>query len=136
MTMRVALDDLQEPYRSQAIKKLAVEDNSIADSSSNVEQDISNAPVAKEEVERLPTPCRVHVHSIRKRLTDADGVSAKAVIDGLVHGKLFQDDSPQNIKEVSYSQEKAEKGQEEETIISIYRADEDVQELLGGLLCT
>ena len=58
----------------------------------------------------------IHVHSIRKRLTDADGVSAKAAIDGLIHAGLLKNDSPKEVRKVSYSQEK---GDEEETIITV-----------------
>ena len=56
------------------------------------------------------------MHSIRKRLTDADGVSAKAAIDGLVLAGILPDDSPKYVKEVTYSQEK---GDPEKTIIEI-----------------
>ena len=60
------------------------------------------------------------MHSRRKRLCDTDGVSAKAVIDGLRKGGVLIDDSPKYVKEVSYSQEKCKAGEEEETVISIY----------------
>jgi Holliday junction resolvase RusA-like endonuclease len=81
-----------------------------------MEQTFINESLGEEKMQRLDTPVSIHVHSIRKRLTDADGVSAKATIDGLVHAGLLQDDSPEFVKEVSYSQEK---GKEEETIITI-----------------
>ena len=57
----------------------------------------------------------VHIHSIRKRLADPDGVSAKAVIDGLVHAGILIDDSAKEIGKVSYTQEK---GKEEKTLIT------------------
>ena len=56
----------------------------------------------------------IHIHSIRKRLTDPDGISAKAAIDGIVKTGLLKDDSTKEIKEIIYSQEK---GSEEKTII-------------------
>jgi hypothetical protein len=62
----------------------------------------------------------IHVHSKRKRLVDADGVSAKAAIDGLVIAGVLEDDSNKYVKEVSYSQEKIQKGEEEEAIIEVY----------------
>ncbi len=77
--------------------------------------------ISKGEFEALATQCRLHIHSKRRRLTDADGVSAKAAIDGLVHGGLLQDDSPEFVQEVSYSQAKAK---EEETIIEIWIDEE------------
>lgn len=47
----------------------------------------------------------IHCHSIRNRATDADGISAKAVIDGIVQAGLLKDDSPAYVKEVTFSQE-------------------------------
>jgi len=93
-----------------------VNEDNTAVSTSNMEQDISNAPLAEEETPRLDSPVSIHVHSIRKRLTDADGISAKAAIDGLVLSGVLPDDSPKYVKQVTYSQEK---GKIEETIITI-----------------
>jgi len=45
----------------------------------------------------------IHVHSKRRRLTDPDGIYAKAVIDGLTSGGILLDDSAKFIKEVSNS---------------------------------
>lgn len=81
-----------------------------------MEQNISNAPLGEKEIKRFNSPVSIHVHSIRKRLTDADGISAKAAIDGLVHAGILTDDSTKFVKEVSYSQEK---GEPEETILEI-----------------
>ena len=82
----------------------------------DLEQNTCDAPLVKEKIKRLDSPIRIHVHSLRKRLTDADGISAKAVIDGLVLAGILPDDSPKFIKEVTYSQEKAK---EEKTIITL-----------------
>ena len=81
-----------------------------------MEQNISNASLGEKKIKRFNSPVSIHVHSIRKRLTDADGVSAKAAIDGLVLSGLLPDDSPKYVSKVSYSQEK---GSKEETIITI-----------------
>jgi len=70
------------------------------------------------EVTPFTTPVCIHIHSKRKRLVDADSVSAKAVIDGLVHCGLLEDDSSKFVEEVGYSQEKVG-AEEEETIITI-----------------
>ena len=88
-----------------------------------MEPPISNAPVAKKKDERHDTPCHIHIHSVRKRLADADGVSGKAAIDGIVQAGILQDDSPEYVKEVSYSQEKT-KG-DEYTIIEVFSVDDD-----------
>lgn len=78
---------------------------------------MSGEPLLKSIV----NPVRIHVHSKRKRLTDADGASAKAVIDGMVNAGLFIDDSHKYITEVSYSQEQDKK---EETVVEIWEVKE------------
>ena len=69
----------------------------------------------------MDTRKSVHVHSKRKRLADPDGVSVKAVLDGLRKAGIFVDDSAKYIKEVSYSQAKCETAADEETVIVIMR---------------
>lgn len=56
-------------------------------------------------------PVVITVTSYRNRLCDADGISAKAAIDGLVHSGLLPDDSPEYVREVRHRQEKT-KGDE------------------------
>jgi hypothetical protein len=98
------------------MEKLGHNTNSIADTASNVEPNTSNAPNGEEVIEGCDTPCSIHIHSIRHRLADIDGISVKACIDGLVHAKVLQDDSPKYVKEVTFSQEKSDV---EKTIITI-----------------
>ena len=86
----------------------------------DVEPHSSDEPLGAEEAARHDSRCRIHVHSVRRRLTDADGISAKAAIDGLVHGGILADDSPQEVRAVTYSQEK---GEEETTIITLIWRD-------------
>jgi len=102
-------------------KKEISKGSDTAVSLADLESAIVNESVSENGFTPLATQCRIHIHSKRKRLTDADGVSAKAAIDGLVHGGLLQDDSPQFVQEVSYSQAKAK---EEETIIEIWVDEE------------
>ena len=70
-------------------------------------------PVGAQETPRLDSPRRVrlHFHSKRKRLADPDGLSAKAVIDGLVRAGILRNDSANEIESVTFSQEKT-KGDE------------------------
>jgi hypothetical protein len=75
--------------------------------------------MAKKKDTRFNTPCGIHVHSRRHRMADSDGISAKAVIDGLVLAGVLEDDSPKYVKWVTYSQEKISKKEDEETIITI-----------------
>jgi len=91
--------------------------NTIAVPATNMEQNFRNEFSGQGEITPYDSPCSIHLHSKRKRLTDADGVSGKAAIDGLVHARVFIDDSPEYVQEVSYSQEKIKKGEAEETLI-------------------
>ena len=92
--------------------------NPIAPPTSDLESDTSNGNMAKEKITQFHSPVSIHIHSKRKRLVDIDGISAKAIIDGIVHTGLLEDDSPTFVKEVSYSQEKSGDA-EEETIVTI-----------------
>lgn len=94
--------------------------NYTAVSTANVEPYTGNESMGQEKIKRLDSPCRIHLHSLRYRLADSDGISGKAAIDGLVHAGLLSDDSPEEVTKVSYSQEKADKKTEiEQTIITI-----------------
>lgn len=84
----------------------------------NVERSVSNGPVETKKDPRFHSLVRIHIHSIRNRLADPDGVSGKAAIDGLVKGAILADDTAKQVEKVSYSQEKAS-GRPEETIISV-----------------
>ena len=114
------LTDLPEKYRMEAYEQMhGKTSHNTPHPAPYLEQNSLNEQVAKEDTPRFDSPCRIHVHSIRKRLADADGISAKAAIDGLVHAGIFPDDKDQYVKEVSYSQEKCATGQAERTIITI-----------------
>ena len=84
-----------------------------------VEQATGDQPVQEGCDTPFDTPVHIHIRSLRYRLADADGISAKAAIDGLVHRGLLKDDNPRWVQEVSYSQEKVPKTEEEKTIITI-----------------
>ena len=79
-----------------------------------------NALQAKIRIKQLAQRCSIAVHSRRKRLADSDGISAKAVIDGLTAAGILKDDNPECVKEVSFSQEKVKSESEEETIIELW----------------
>lgn len=86
--------------------KMNEADNRITFSLADLEQAISDGSLAKEKDPRFDTPVSIHVRSIRSRLCDADGISAKAAIDGIVHMGILRDDSPNEVIQVSYSQKK------------------------------
>lgn len=75
-------------------------------------------PLEKKESQRFTSQVNIRIHSVRKRLCDPDGISAKAVIDGVVKAGILRDDSAEFVSEVRFTQEKAQ-GREEETIITI-----------------
>ena len=77
---------------------------------------VADATTGKKSFDQIDTPVSIAIHSIRKKLCDSDGISAKAAIDGLVHVGLLQNDSPLEVSEVAFSQKK---GNEEITIITI-----------------
>lgn len=105
--------------RSKQTKKNQTKgSDTITFSLSDLESDTSNGNMAKEKITQFHSPVSIHIHSKRKRLVDIDGISAKAIIDGIVHTGLLEDDSPTFVKEVSYSQEKSGDA-EEETIVTI-----------------
>ena len=92
----------------------------------DLEPHIGNESLGPEAVKRLDSPCDLHFHSLRHRLADPDGLSAKAVIDGLVLAGIFQDDSAQYIKKITYSQEKIAGDKMEITVVTIEDAKNDL----------
>ena len=92
-------------------------ENRITDTTSNMEQDSNDAPFPAQKVKRFNRPVSIHIHSIRNRLTDPDGLCAKYVVDAIVSAGILQDDSAKEIHRISYSQEQTK--QHEQTIITI-----------------
>jgi hypothetical protein len=88
-------------------------------SSPNVELIARHKSLEENGYKALDTPCSIHIHSRRFEFADADGISGKAAIDGLVLAGILKNDSPKEVKEVSYSQEKISKNEQEETVITI-----------------
>lgn len=83
---------------------------------------IGTKVVAQAKGKGFDTPVIIHIHSLRYRLADADGISAKAVIDQLVTEGILRDDNPTYVKEVRFSQEKIPKSDSERTLIKIIKA--------------
>jgi len=75
------------------------------------------AAAAKENaVEAFDSQVSIVIHSVRRRRTDADGVSAKWAIDALVACGVIKDDGPDYVRSVMFTQEQ---GKPEKTIIKI-----------------
>ena len=95
-----------------------------ADSASNVEQTACDEPIQAGRIATFDTRVDIRIVSYRTRLADADGISAKAAIDGLVHAGVISDDSHKEVREVSYTQIKVKNKEDEKTVIKIGRVSE------------
>ena len=82
----------------------------------NVEQNSSNERMGKKKTKGLDTRVNIYVKSYRKAKHDPDGISAKAVIDGLVRAGILADDTSKQIKEVTFE---SRKSKDERTTIEI-----------------
>lgn len=82
----------------------------------NVEQGAGYATFSENGFKALDTPVNIRVISYRKLSHDTDGISAKAVIDGLVNAGVLSDDTSKQVKKVTFE---SRKSQEERTIIEI-----------------
>jgi hypothetical protein len=88
-------------------------------SPTDLEQSIGHESVEKNAAAPINSLVDIHIHSARNRLADSDGICAKQTIDGLVHAGILRNDSPKEVRQTSYTQEKV-KGQEyTEVTISI-----------------
>jgi hypothetical protein len=85
----------------------------------DVEQNIGYECVAKKQAGKMDTRVNIHVISYRKARHDPDGVSAKAVIDGIVKAGILRNDSTDEVKKVSYESIKCKTYEEERTEIQI-----------------
>lgn len=68
---------------------------------------------------RLDSRFHITVISYRKRRHDPDGISVKAVLDGLTRRGILRDDSWEEIKSITFESRKCKKGDEEKTIIEL-----------------
>ena len=92
-------------------------DDHSAFQAADLESTLGDEPLAEKESTRLFTYCGIRVHCKRKRLADPDGLSIKAILDGLTKAGVFADDNAKCIKEVRFTQAQSS---EEETIIEIF----------------
>lgn len=82
-----------------------------------MESNSGDAPVEAKEVAGFTAPVSVHVTSYRTRLCDIDGISVKAILDGIVHRGILQDDSPAFVESVTIRQVKVKNESEEKTVV-------------------
>jgi len=86
----------------------------------NLEPHTGNAPMAKKETTGLDTRVHITVTSYRKRIHDPDGISVKAVLDGIVRRGLLPDDSTKQVASVTFKSIISK--EEEKTVIEIIDA--------------
>lgn len=111
------LEDMKAGLRKQVevgLEKKA--GHRTADPVANVEQITCRRSLDPQAYPGQDSLCSIHVHSVRKRLADPDGVSGKALLDGLVHCRILGDDTSKQVSEVGFSQEQ---GKSERTIVTI-----------------
>uniref|UniRef100_A0A6M3IH55 Uncharacterized protein n=1 Tax=viral metagenome TaxID=1070528 RepID=A0A6M3IH55_9ZZZZ len=120
-TQRFTQDDIERYVRKHGGRLRAIVQGSAAVPAAHLEPPACHEQVATHARAPLAPPVRVHVHSVRRRLADSDGVSVKAVLDGLVVAGLLADDRPEIVAQVSQSQER---GAPERTIVAITHVSE------------
>ena len=89
-------------------------------SGSDLEPVTGNEPLATHGFATFDSQVSLRVDTYRIRLADADGISAKAIIDGLVHCGILRGDTTKEIKEpVEIYQHKVKNQEEERTEVRI-----------------
>ena len=78
-----------------------------------------HAQAEAKQIEPFASRVSIEIVSYRTRLADVDGISGKAIIDGIVASGLLQDDTTQHIEEVRYRQVKVKNYEEEKTLVII-----------------
>jgi hypothetical protein len=87
----------------------------------DLEQALSDELHGKKEDAGFNPPFDVVVHSLRWKLADADGISVKAALDGIVKTKtIIEDDSAYYVNSIKFTQERIPKTEDEKTYIRFY----------------
>jgi hypothetical protein len=87
----------------------------------NLERTAGNESFQASKGPAFDSPVSIHIHSFRCRLCDVDGVSGKAVLDGLVHSNVIADDSTKEVREVTYAQTKVKNKSDEKVVVTVVR---------------
>jgi len=107
----------------------ASKENCTACSDAYLEQDTRCGDISEDGDKEDDTRYDILVKSYRKRKHDPDGISIKAVLDGCVREKILQDDSWDEIRQITFRSIRCKKDQGEETVIEFYRSiDKNVKE--------
>ena len=95
---------------------MSEDNNRAAVSFTHLEPDHGYAAFSTNDTPAFDSLVSIRVISYRKFKHDPEGVSVKAVLDGLVHAGILTDDSTKQIKEVTFE---SRKSKDEKTIIEI-----------------
>jgi hypothetical protein len=90
--------------------------NRTALSNATMEPDIRDEPMAKNETPAFTSPVRIHVISYRRYDHDTEGISIKAVLDGVVALGILPGDTSKQVKSVTFE---SRKSKDERTTIEI-----------------
>ena len=91
-------------------------------STADMEQNTGDAPPPQKTAPSHDSRINIRVISYRRLKHDPDGVSVKAVLDGLVRRGILADDSTEQIASITFESRKAK---EERTIIEIKEIDDE-----------
>jgi len=87
----------------------------------DLERTAGNESIRTSKGPAFDSPVSVRVHSYRCRLCDVDGVSGKALLDGLVHANVIADDSTKEVVEVLFKQTKVKNKSDEKVVVTVVR---------------
>jgi len=87
----------------------------------DLERTVGNESIQTGKSPAFDSPVSIRIHSYRCRLCDVDGISSKALIDGLVLTNIIADDSTKEVREVTYAQTKVKNKSEEEVVVTVVR---------------
>lgn len=115
-------DDCPSNFRKPRGRKVG-HGNRGSDTDANVEPVAGDEPLSESKATAFDSQVRVRIDTFRTRLADADGISAKAILDGLVYCGVLRGDSLKEIAEpVEIYQHKVKNQSEEKTEIRLRKA--------------
>ena len=91
-------------------------DNRASVPATNVEPPAGDESVGAQALPRFDTPVAIRVTSYRKNKHDTDGLSVKAVLDGVVRAGILADDSAKQVTQITFE---SVKSSDERTVIEI-----------------
>jgi hypothetical protein len=87
----------------------------------DLERTVGDEQICSGKGPAFDSPVSIQIHSYRCRLCDVDGVSGKALLDGLVHANVIADDSTKEVVEVLFKQTKVKNKSDEKAVVTVVR---------------